>query len=264
MMDDNTSEEQMEDSMDYESGPEAPKKRTGLIVGLVLLVVLLAGAAFIGGQMLGRQQEKNQAGQLEGPEYVTAKELPEQEPELAGMVARIENDNLIVQEFVMGDAMSVGGGAVVVSGGVMGSAVGGGEGVVVVESGPAGVAESVESITIEGGEAPEVVEFFVGGEMGPEIEVVVSSETRIYKDTTMLTQEPIMMVVESGGNGIPPEMPEMPELPEKIEQTVEPGTMAEIGPNSFVTIWGERRGDRVYATVLLYQAPMTFNIEDQP
>jgi hypothetical protein len=37
-----------------------------------------------------------------------------------------------------------------------------------------------------------------------------------------------------------------------IQQQVEPGSLDEIGSNSMISAWGERRGDRVIATVLLY------------
>lgn len=44
----------------------------------------------------------------------------------------------------------------------------------------------------------------------------------------------------------------MPEMPEEIKMEVEPGNADEIGINSFVTVWGERRGDRVIADVILF------------
>jgi hypothetical protein len=38
---------------------------------------------------------------------------------------------------------------------------------------------------------------------------------------------------------------------------VEPGSADEIGTNSMVTVWGERRGDRVIAEFILFQPPPT-------
>jgi hypothetical protein len=42
---------------------------------------------------------------------------------------------------------------------------------------------------------------------------------------------------------------------------VEPGPANEIGTSAMVTVWGERRGDRVVATFILYEAPMDFGDE---
>jgi hypothetical protein len=71
---------------------------------------------------------------------------------------------------------------------------------------------------------------------GPVIEVVIVHDTAIYRDVTAR---------QFGG-----------ELPsgQKIRQVVEPGSIDEIRPNRLVIVWGERSGDRVVATVILYLA----------
>jgi len=72
---------------------------------------------------------------------------------------------------------------------------------------------------------------------GPVVEIVVTSQTKIYKDVTMRQF-----------NGPPPEG-------QKIQQVVEPGSADEIGQASLLTVWGKKTGDRFIAEVLLYCPP---------
>lgn len=71
-------------------------------------------------------------------------------------------------------------------------------------------------------------------------EVVVTADTLIYRDATQ---------------------PDPANLPAdgKVQQKVEAGTLDEIGENSFVSAWGERRGDRLIARMILYSKPMIFS-----
>ncbi len=41
----------------------------------------------------------------------------------------------------------------------------------------------------------------------------------------------------------------------KVQQKVAPGSLDELSKNSIISAWGERRGDRVIATILLYEQP---------
>jgi hypothetical protein len=79
-----------------------------------------------------------------------------------------------------------------------------------------------------------------------EVEVVVTGDTVVYKDVT-----------QSQFGGGPPSSG-------KVQQKVEPGSADEIGENSFVTAWGERRGDRLIASVVLYSQPMIFGAPGAP
>jgi hypothetical protein len=72
---------------------------------------------------------------------------------------------------------------------------------------------------------------------GPTVEVVVTSQTTIYKDVTM-----------KQFNGPPPEG-------QKIQQVVEPGSLDDIGESSLITVWGKKTGDRIIADVLVYTSP---------
>lgn len=70
---------------------------------------------------------------------------------------------------------------------------------------------------------------------GPEVEVVVSGETVVYKDTTELNPE------DPGA---------------EVQQTVEISTLDEIGNQSSITVWGRKSGDRIIAEVVLYSNPV--------
>jgi hypothetical protein len=76
---------------------------------------------------------------------------------------------------------------------------------------------------------------------GPIIEVVVTSQTTIYRDVTLN---------QYNGNLLDGQ---------KIQQVVEPGSLDEIGQDSEITVWGQKTGDRVIATVLVYTLPTVAN-----
>jgi hypothetical protein len=67
-------------------------------------------------------------------------------------------------------------------------------------------------------------------------EIVVTAETAIYVDVTL---EDIDAGIAEG----------------VIHQKLEPGTVEEIGDLSFVQAWGEMRGDRLIASLLIYSRP---------
>jgi hypothetical protein len=69
---------------------------------------------------------------------------------------------------------------------------------------------------------------------GPVVEVVVTAQTKIYKDTTM-----------QQFNGQSPQG-------QTIQQVVEPGSLDEIGQSSSITVWGRKTGDRYIADILVY------------
>ncbi len=69
---------------------------------------------------------------------------------------------------------------------------------------------------------------------GPTVEVVVTSQTEIYRDVTM-----------DQFNGNPP-------AGQKLQQVVEPGSLDDIGQGSMITAWGQKTGERIIASVLVY------------
>ncbi len=184
------------------------RSRKGLIVGGLVGLALLVGAAFVGGQLLNSQgQAATGPGglRLAGPgggggqvgvelEIEDAKELPQSPPDVTGIFSRREDNSIFVTS---------------------------GDGTYTVM-----VDESGNVIADTGGNAQEV-------------EVVVTGDTVVYKDVT-----------QSQFDG--------PPAGGKIQQKVEPGSADEIGQNSFVTVWGEKRGDRLIASVVLYSQPVFF------
>lgn len=73
---------------------------------------------------------------------------------------------------------------------------------------------------------------------GIKVEVVITGETRIYKD---ITQFPA---------------PENGEI-HNVQQTAAEGTLDDLSPQSFLTVWGRRSGDRIIADVLFYSNPQS-------
>ncbi len=66
---------------------------------------------------------------------------------------------------------------------------------------------------------------------------MVTSETAVYEDVTQ----------ESLGAGPPSER--------TIQQKLEPGQVELIGESSIVMAWGEKRGERLVAEILVYTGP---------
>lgn len=71
------------------------------------------------------------------------------------------------------------------------------------------------------------------------LDVVVSSDTTLYHDTT-----------QRNFDGPPPNGP--------IQQTVESGSVDGIATNSRVTVWGDQNGKQLAAKVLVYADPLEF------
>lgn len=78
--------------------------------------------------------------------------------------------------------------------------------------------------------------FDVSNTTGKISEVVVTSETAVYVDVTFNVME------EALSDG-------------KLYQQVQPGSVEEMGELSFVRAWGEMRGDRLIADVVVYSRP---------
>jgi hypothetical protein len=192
-----------------ETPAPAPRKkpRTPYIIGGIVLVLLLAGAAFVGGRLLNGQGLPGLTSG--GPQVMTgpggktsirigpgdiqpAKKLPQTPADVRGIFDHRQDKSIFVgtgnvQMSVMKDS----------SGQVHTSA----------------------------------------SHSGPVVEVVVTTQTTIYHDTTM-----------EQFNGPPPSG-------QKIQQVVEPGSLDEIGQSSSITVWGKKTGDRYIADVLVYSTP---------
>jgi hypothetical protein len=75
---------------------------------------------------------------------------------------------------------------------------------------------------------------------GPKVEVVVTGETIVYRETTEFGEKP-------------------PAEGETIQQTVAEGTLDDLTSQSFVTVWGRKSGDRVIAEVVFISTPVVIN-----
>ncbi len=171
-----------------------------IIFGSVVLIGLLASAAFVGGRLLNQQtqighdngaglSDVSAGGQTTSIEIVKAKELPDTEPEVAGLFAERKDNSIFV---------TTGNGAFTVA-----------------------VGEDGAVKTQNNGNTQK-------------LEVVVTGETTVYKN---ITQPPDPSTLPSDG---------------KLQEKVAPGSLDDIGQNSFVSAWGDRRGDRLIARVLMY------------
>jgi len=78
--------------------------------------------------------------------------------------------------------------------------------------------------------------FRVANATGKISEIVVVAETLVYVDVTL---DNIEAALSDG----------------KVYQRLDPGSVEEIGAMSFVRAWGEMRGDRLAADMLIYSRP---------
>jgi hypothetical protein len=182
------------------------KKLIFILSGLVLVV---GAAAFVTGRMLNGQVNPLRFFGLGGKgdvmsisiNVIPAEELPKAEPEVTGPFVERKDNTIVVASI----PMKAGGGGMVKS-------EGGGEFV-------AGSPVDLDSV--------------------PKVEVVVTSETMIYRETTEF-KEPSSNETQT------------------IQQTVEESTLDELNCQSMVMVWGRKSGDRIIAEVLFYSNPVMF------
>jgi hypothetical protein len=73
-----------------------------------------------------------------------------------------------------------------------------------------------------------------GSSSGPTLEVVVTGETQVYRDATLDTV------------AVPPD------TNEPLQQVLEPTPADEIETGAMLMVWGEKRGDRLIADVIIH------------
>jgi hypothetical protein len=188
-------------------GKTPAKSKHGLIVAGVIVVAMLMGAAFIGGQLLNRSNMPAEGGNmmLSGPggeqtvsvQIERSKELPDAEPDVVGLYSRRVDQSLFVTDANLDRMM-----------------------VMIDDKGK--VTTSSEG-------------------SGQTIEIVVTKDTQLYRDATA------------------PD-PSQPMQGGAIQQKLEPGSLDEVGENSIIMAWGERRGERLVASVLMYSKPIIFKM----
>jgi hypothetical protein len=192
--------------------PGSRKPKLAYIIGGIVLVLLLAGAAFVGARLLNGQGlpfVSNGSGfgpslSLGGPggkmvklDIEPSKELPQTSADVRGLFDHRQDNSIFV---------------------------GTGRVTMAFKKDPSGNVETSSNHD------------------GPIVEIVVTSQTKIYKDVTM-----------DQFDGPPPEG-------QKIQQVLEDGSSDDIGQNSTIMVWGKKTGDRFIAEILVY-SPAAFKIK---
>jgi len=182
-------------------------KKPTLMIGGLILVLLLAVAAFVGARLLNGQglpelssgspflsigEGGNQSVRINVDDIEPAKEVPQAPADVRGLFDHRQDNSIFI---------------------------GTGKVTVGIERDPSGKVETSAQHD------------------GPVVEIVVTSQTKVYVDLTM-----------KQFNGPPPEG-------QKIQQVVAPGSADEIGQASLITVWGKKTGDRFIAEVLVYSPP---------
>lgn len=184
-------------------------KKLYIIFSLVIVVV--AAAAFVGGRLLNGQTgplggmfslgNGSWAGSAAVAIHMTpAPELPTTEPETSGIFVSRDDNTITIQ--------SMGGAGVMIGGGAEGGVV------------------SFSPVD--------------GNSDAPKVEVVVTGETKLWRDATEFNGPP------SGGETT-------------IQQVVEEGSLDDLTGQSMVRVWGRQNGDRIIADVIAYSSPMVFS-----
>ena len=187
--------------------PAPRKSRLSYIIGGIIVILLLAGAAFVGARLLNGQglpfvSSGDGAGpslSLGGPggkmvklDIEPSKELPQTPADVNGLFDHRQDNSIFV---------------------------GTGRVTMAFKKDPSGKVETSSNHD------------------GPTVEVVVTSQTKIYKDVTMRQFD-----------GPPPEG-------QKIQQVLEEGSLEDVGQSSMITVWGKKTGDRFIAEILVYSPP---------
>ena len=187
--------------------PTPRKSRLPYIIVGIIVVILLAGAAFVGARLLnGQGLPFVSAGGGSGPslslggpggkmvklDIEPSKELPQTSADVTGLFDHRQDNSIFV---------------------------GTGRVTMAFKKDPSGKVETSSNHD------------------GPTVEIVVTSQTKIYKDVTMRQFD-----------GPPPEG-------QKIQQTLEEGSLDDVGQSSMLTVWGKKTGDRFIAEVLVYSPP---------
>lgn len=179
-------------------------KKTAFVVGGVILILLLAGAAFVGARLLNGQglplggpifslgKGGENSVRINLKDILPAKELPQIPADVRGLFDHRQDNSIFV---------------------------GTGKVTIGVKQDQSGKVETTSNHD------------------GPVVEVVVTSQTKVYRDVTM-----------KQFNGPPPQG-------QKIQQVVEDGSLDEAGQASLITVWGKKTGDRFIADVLVYSLP---------
>ena len=177
----------------------------------VLMILLLAGAAYLGARMLNQRASGMGLQAVMGPvngqggpvrremrlNVKHAEEIPARKADVLGVVTEMGDNTISV-----------------------------------------GTDPVMTTSVSEGGEV--ATDLKINGQV---TEVVITSDTQIYIDTTFKNA---------------PDPENMPGEDEEIQQTVEAADSSALEKDSTVLVWGQKRGDRVVAEVILVSKPVIF------
>jgi hypothetical protein len=188
--------------------PTPRRPRLPYIIGGILVILLLAGAAFVGARLLNGQGLPGLAFgggpgfslggnggkdvRINLGDILPAKELPQTPADVRGLFDHRQDNSIFI---------------------------GTGKVMMTVKKDQSGNVQTSSNHD------------------GPTVEVVVTTQTKIYQDVTM-----------NQFDGPPPQG-------QKIQQVLEPGSADEVGQNSMITVWGKKTGDRFIADVIVYMPP---------
>jgi hypothetical protein len=99
----------------------------------------------------------------------------------------------------------------------------------------------VQPIPLKLGAGGIVARSSAGTSNASEVEVVITNETIIYRDTTTDFNVP-------------------PGDAESLQQTVEESTLDDLNTESTISAWGHKSGDRIIAEVLVYSNPVAIRV----
>jgi hypothetical protein len=182
-------------------------KRMILVMGV--LVLLVGAAAFVAGRMLNGNVSPLGLFGISGKgnvmtvrvNVIPAEELPKTRAEVVGLFVKRQDNTIFVSSIPLKS---------------------GAGGMVVEKGGAEAIAGSPADL-----------------DSGPQVEIIITNETTIYRETT-----------EPAG---PPSGEE-----ETLQQTVEESTLDELNSQSMVMVWGRKSGDRIIAEVLFFSNPVMF------
>ena len=180
-----------------------------IILVMVVLVLLVGAAAFVAGRMLNGSVSPLGLFGIGGQgdvmtvrvNLIPAEELPKTPAEVVGLFLKRQDNTIVVSSIPL-------------------------------KPGTGGM-------VVQKGDGEAVAGSRVDLESGPQVEIVITKETTIYRETTEPTGPP------SGDE-------------ETIQQTVEESTLDELNSQSMVMVWGRKSGDRIIADVLFYSNPVMF------
>lgn len=96
----------------------------------------------------------------------------------------------------------------------------------------------VQAVSFEAGVGGISGEAPMDEDSGIKVEIVVTSQTKIYKDVTQIPA-PVNGEIHN------------------VQQAATEGTLDDLNSESFLTVWGRRSGDRIVADVLFYSNPQS-------